>query len=219
MDKRFIVILAVIVAAFGGLLWFTNKGKNNTGDGSGQVSNHVQGAGTKGVTLVEYGDFECGGCYQYFPVVKQVKAKYGDDITFQFRHFPLTQAHPNAMAAHRAAEAAGLQGKFFEMHDQLYQNQPNWSAANGTSSTAAIKTFEAYAVSLGLDITKFQQDFAAVSVNGTINADYEAGSKAGVSGTPTFFINGKKYETENLRSLDDFAAAIDEAIAAKQPSQ
>src|SRR5688572_27110761 len=129
MNKRFLMILAACVVVFAGLLIFNKreaKAPTENGNQTAQLSNHTTGQGTAGVTLTEYGDFACPACYQYYPLLKQVKAKYGDQLKFQFRHFPLTEIHQNALISARAAEAAGLQGKFWEMHDKLYETQPAW---------------------------------------------------------------------------------------------
>jgi protein-disulfide isomerase len=144
-----------------------------------------------------------------FPLVKEVKAAYGEDLKFQFRHFPLTSIHPNAFLGSRAAEAAGKQGKFFEMHDLLYQNQEEWSTASNPTSV-----LESYASQLSLNIDQFKKDMTSSEVNAIINADLKAGQALGANSTPTFVLNGKKVE-ENPRSVDDFKKLIDEA-ASKQ---
>lgn len=210
MSKRFIVTLMAIIAVLGGIFFLNREeagAPDNGGDNTVQTSNHTQGEGTAGVTLVEYGDFQCPACGAYYPIVKGVKAKYGDKITFQFRHFPLSQSHPNAFAAHRAAEAAGLQGKFFEMHDLLYERQQAWSAVNNP-----VDTLNTYAEELGLDVEKFKQDFSSAAVNATINADIRAGQEVGANSTPTFVLNGDKIE-ELPRDQESFNKLIEDAIA------
>jgi protein-disulfide isomerase len=214
MSKRFLIIITVLIVLFGGFLWFSkakdNKQKANIG--GGQPTNHVQGQGTKKVTIVEYGDFQCPACGAYYPIVEQARAKYGDDITFQFRHFPLVQIHQNAMAAHRAAEAADKQGKFWEMYNLLYTNQQSWSS--GTNVNAI---FEAYAQQLGLDMDKFRKDVASNEVGNAINADIKAGQSLGVNSTPTFFINGKKVDPLPNRTLEAFSKLIDDVINSQNP--
>src|SRR5437763_2634055 len=121
MDKRFWVFLAVVDVILGGIYFYNNTHKASSPSAQhGSVTNHVTGKNTAGVHLTEYGDYQCPACGQYYNPVKQVVAKYGDQIAFQFRNFPLYQIHPNAIAGARAAEAADLQGKFWEMHDRLY---------------------------------------------------------------------------------------------------
>ena len=209
MDRRFGLIITALVIGFAGIFWFNSRSKQSNGstDTKATVTSHVQGAGTKGVTLIEYGDFECPACGQYFPILKEIKSRFGDDIAFQFRHFPLP-SHPQARAAHRAAEAAGRQGKFFEMHDMLYTRQDAWSG-----NTAAARIFEGYAQELSLDMDKFRADVASESVNATINADITAGQAAGATGTPTFVLNGKTIP--NPRGLDEFVKVIEDAINQK----
>lgn len=205
MSKRFLIIIAVLFLGFIGFLVFSKEKTNSPGTNSGATaSNHVKGAGKKNVTIVEYGDFECSACYAYYPVLKEVKKKYGDDITFQFRHFPLTQIHKNAYAAHRAAEAAAKQNKFWEMHDLLYEQQQSWAA-----STNAQRILEDYATQLGLNSDQFKKDYASADISAIINADIDAGNKLKVNSTPTFVINGNKIENPKEVTADSFSKIID----------
>lgn len=210
MSKRFLLVLLAVGLALFGLFWLTRDKKANapTPEVAGQVSNHTQGDAKKGVHLVEYGDFQCPACGAYHPLVKQIKQKYGNDIAFQFRHFPLP-THQNARAAHRAAEAAGMQGKFWEMHDMLYERQQSWA-----QSTNVATILEDYATQIGLDMEKYRQDFNSQQVNSVINADVKAGQELGANSTPTFVLNGKKLE-DLPRDLEGFYKLIDEAIAQK----
>src|SRR4051812_226911 len=176
MNSRFSLILVSCVIIFGGILIFSKKdAKSPAGSGSGQVTNHVKGEGKKNVTLVEYGDFECPACTAYYPLVEQVFAKYSNDITFQYRNFPLRQIHLHAMIAHRAAAAADRQGKFWDMYDLLYKNHDTWAAQSDPTNT-----IRGYAQSLGLDMTKYDTDFQSEAVNSEINADIAAGQKLGI---------------------------------------
>lgn len=209
MDKRFVIALLVILGIFVGYFYVTKQdAKDNRVVVDAQPTKHTQGAGSKKVTLVEYGDFQCPVCAQYYPILKEIKNKYGDDITFQFSHFPLDSIHPNARGAHRAAEAAGNQGKFFEMHDLLYENQQSWSeSSNGKA------IFESYATQLGLDVEKFKVEFADENINSIINADLDAGKKLGVKGTPGLVLNGRLLEDNERRSLEELIKTIDAEIA------
>ena len=119
-------------------------------------TSHIYGEGSSGVKLVEYADFQCPGCGAFFPILQQVKAMYKGQISFQFVNFPLSQIHPNAQSAHRAAQAASNQNKFWEMHDLIYQNQNNWKDSTNVSAV-----FEGYATELGLDLARFKTDFAS----------------------------------------------------------
>jgi len=213
MNKAFWAAIAVILIVFGGILLFKGNKANAPSDGSnssaGNPTQHVEGKGTTGVVLVEYGDYQCPFCGQYYPIVKEVAQKYNDQITFQFRNLPLLQIHQNAFAGARAAEAAALQNKFWEMHDKLYENQDAW-----TSSNNALSIFTQYATGLGLNADKFKKDFASTAVNTTINADIKEFGKTGQElSTPTFFLDGKKISP---KSVDEFSKSIDAAIAAKQ---
>lgn len=212
MDKKFLVAILVVLGIFVGY-FYTTKSDTKDGDASSSsasVTNFTKGAGNKGVTLVEYGDFQCPVCGQYWPFIQQIKQKYGDDITFQFRHFPIDSIHPNARAAHRAAQAAGNQGKFFEMHDKLYENQSSWS-----NSSNARAVFETYATQIGLNMETFNTDFASEETNEIINADVSEGKSLGVTGTPTFLLNGRTLEDSERRSFEDLVNAIDKEIAAQ----
>jgi protein-disulfide isomerase len=216
MSKSFWAIIAVIVVVFGGILLFSSKGDDGSG-GKGtsavQPTNHVEGKGTSGVTLIEYGDYQCPYCGQFYPFVKQAVAKYGDQITFQFRNLPLIQVHQNALAGARAAEAAANQGKFWEMHDLLYENQAAWSESNNPQSY-----FDQYATKLGLNISQFDKDAASAHTNDVINADITAFDKTGnEKSTPAFFIDGKLVNPTSI-SEEALTKLIDQAIAAKKKS-
>ena len=213
MSSRFGVILLSLVVIFAGI-FFINKNKanaptNGSGSSSAQPTNHTKGSSQKGVTLVGYGDFQCPACGAIHPIVKEVVSKYANDITFQFVNYPLTAIHQNAMAAHRAAEAADKQGKYWEMYDLLYGNQTAWSA-----STSASGIFEGYAAQLGLDATKYKEDAASSAVNDVINADTAKARKMDITATPTFFVNDKQLDP-TPQSVEEFSKYIDEAIKAK----
>lgn len=209
MNKQFLVIIAVIVVALFGVLMFTRDKGDSAGGGnpSAQATNHTVGAGQKNVTIVEYGDFQCPACKAYFPILKQIKEDYGDQIKFQFRHNPLTSIHPNAFIASRAAEAASKQGKFWEMHDILYQQQDSW-----VQSTDPTAIFVTYATQLNLNVDQFKSDLTSAAVSDAINADLKAGQGIGVNSTPTFIINDEKVE-KNPPTLEDFKKLIDEKLA------
>lgn len=207
MSGKFWLVIGIIVIVFGGILIFhSDKTSNNS---SGTPSNNIEGKGTTGVKLVEYGDFECPYCEEYFPVVKQVAALYNDQIYFQFRNLPLTQIHPNAFAGARAGEAASLQGEFWQMHDLLYENQDQWVSSSNPQSY-----FDIYAKQLGLNMTEFNNDFASTQVNDTIQADIAAFNKTGLpEATPTFFLDGKHITPDP--TVASFSQLINAAIKQK----
>ncbi len=213
MNKNFIITLAVVVLGLFGIFAITSKKdekKNTTAGNSASLSNHVLGENKKNVTLVEYGDYQCPACAGYHPLIKQLVETYKSDIQFQFRNFPLQQIHQNARAAARAAEAAGKQDKFWEMHDLLYEQQSTWQ-----DSTAANTIFEQYAKQLGLNVDQYNKDFASSEVNAIITADFNEGTRLGVESTPTFFLQGKKLDNPP-RDLDGWKKLIDEQIAAQK---
>lgn len=218
MSKQFLAVILAVILVFVAIFAFGNKAANTPTSGNGSISQHIEGLGQDHVTLVEYGDYECPYCGVYFPIVNQIATQYKNQITFQFRNFPLTSIHPNAFAGARAAEAAALQGKFWQMHDLLYQqneiyyanNQPqnNWIAAPNPQTY-----FDQFATQIGLNLTKFNQDYASNQVNGTINADEAEGNKLGVSGTPAFFLDGKQINVGE--SAAQFQSLINAEIAKK----
>jgi protein-disulfide isomerase len=211
MSKRFVIILAALVVVFGGLLVFNKKKANAPTDGakssSAKLTEHKV-EGSSGVVLTEYGDFQCPACGMYHPVIQQLKEKYKGKVTFQFRHFPLTEIHKNALVSARAAEAAGLQGKFFEMHDKLYEGQQAWK-----DETNPTPTFEQYAKAIGLDVAKFRTDMKSEQTNNAVQADRADAKKKKYASTPTFVLNGKKIDAPE--SLDAFTKVLDDALKAK----
>lgn len=222
MDKRFWAVLGLIAIFVVGAIWVSNNNKANApSNNNTQPTHHVEGKGTKGVTLVEYGDYECPICGEYYPAVKQVAAQFNDQIYFQFRNLPLTSIHPNAFAGARAAEAAGLMGKYWEMHDLLYQNQNTWATSSNPQPY-----FDQYAQQLGLNVNTFKQKMASEQVNNLINADLSAFAKTKQQeATPTFFLDGKYVSNAKLidnngqPSVQKFADVINAEIASKNPSK
>lgn len=159
---------------------------------NGNIGDHIFGKVGSKVTLIEYGDFQCPPCGSIHPGIKAMIELYKDQLQFVFRNFPITTSHPNAKAAAGTAEAAGLQGKFWEMHDKIFESQSDWSNLSGTERT---DFFAGYAKDLGLDMDKYNADLAgttnSASINMKINFDYALGKKAGVTATPSFYLNGK----------------------------
>ncbi len=139
------------------------------------------------VVLVEYSDFQCPACASYDPVITRVMQEYGDRVLFVYRHFPLKTIHPNATAGAAAAEAAGIQGKFWEMHNVLFSNQNAWASLANPSPT-----FQTYAQSLGLNVEQFVNDYKSSAARDQVEADYRSGIAARIDSTPTFFFQGQK---------------------------
>ena len=151
-------------------------------------SDHTKGTPSNAISLIEYSDFQCPACASYYPLVAQLTSELSDKLYFAYRHFPLPQ-HSNATFSAEAAEAAGLQGKFFDMHDTLFRNQSDWAPL---SSNQAKESFTKYAKELGLNMDQFQQDFKSDAVKNVVQKNYKSGLAARVDATPTFFLNGKK---------------------------
>lgn len=161
---------------------------------------HVLGPDNAPVTLVEYGDYECPFCGRAYYIIKQLREEVGDAVRFVFRNFPLTQVHAHALPAAQAAEAAGLQGKFWDMHDLLFENQ------TALSEEDLLK----YAQTLQLSIEKFNRDRRSPLISERIQEDFMSGIRSGVNGTPTFFVNNRRHE--GSYELGDLLASVTRAM-------
>lgn len=203
--KTWIIFVVVCVALLGGLIWMSRSGQvnvdnvdinaiQNANDDNGQIAEHIFGKADAKVTIIEYGDYQCPGCKSAAPVLKTVAAKYPDDVKLVFRNYPLP-GHGNARAAAAAAEAAGIQGKYWEMHDNLYRLQNDWA---GLSGQTRLDTFAGYAEGLGLNREKFLEDIESKAVTAKINYDRALGVKAKITSTPSIFVDGKAV-TQSVR--------------------
>lgn len=212
----FITLIAVVI---GGMVYLSMQNRLDISDiekdqlntvipaqeRSGDIDEHTLGSTTPKVTVVEYGDYQCPGCRTVAPQIKTAVEKYKDHAQLIFRNYPLP-GHTHARAAASVAEAAGLQGKFWEMHVLLYENQKTWSNAQNKERN---DIFIGYARQLNLDEAKFLADLSGDRVLKKINFDAALGRRHEITATPTVFINGKK--VENLDSID---SAIEEAVKA-----
>ena len=174
------------------------------------ASDQVRGNKDAKISLIEYSDFQCPACGAYYPMLKKLSEEFGAQMQFAYRNFPLKQIHDNAESAAYAVEAAGKQGKFWEMHDMIFENQSQWSSLRNTESI-----FEKYADSLKLDIQKFKEDMESGEIKAKVSADYDSGISAGVNSTPTFFLNGK--QITNPKSYDEFKDLIDKTLSPDNP--
>jgi protein-disulfide isomerase len=226
MDRnRWIIFIALCLAVFGILIF--NK-KSDTVDVSvtdpqkvitkpqdkNAIDDHVFGAPSQKVVLMEYGDFQCPGCGAAFPKLKAIKEHYKDQLTFVFRHFPLTSIHPNALVAASAAESAGLQGKFWEYHDKLYESQNEWSGLDPDKRT---ETFISYAKELGLNEAEFKKHLEDRRVKTKVKKDQALGKKQNVQATPTVILNGTTIQTSQLNTQKSIENLVRDAI--KQSGQ
>ena len=156
---------------------------------TGEIGDHVYGNKDAKIRIIEYGDYQCPACSSAAPIIKQIAKKYlNNDVALIFRNFPLPSLHPNARSASAAAEAAGLQDRYWEMHDKLYSSQSEWGQS---SATQRVDFFVNYASMLGLDTERFKQDMTSAVVANKINYDVAVGKKVNITGTPTVYINDK----------------------------
>jgi len=213
-QKRIIVwfsaALVVIIAAIGAYQVATGpRAEIVRKDGAMSLpldqTDWTKGSKKPQATLVEYSDFQCPACGAYYPMVEEIFAEYKDKISFTYRHFPLPQ-HKNALSSAYASEAAGNQGKFWEMADMLFKNQNDWS-----ESTTAQITFEGYAQKLRLDMAKYKNDVKSDATKARVERSKKSGQLSAINHTPTFFLNGKL--ASNPRSKEELKALIEYAVS------
>jgi protein-disulfide isomerase len=213
-----VIFWILVILAIGGSVFATAKlakiSKNSEVAG-GTVSqvgptDHTIGNASSSLVLVEYSDFQCPACKAYSPIVKELVATYKDEMLFVYRHFPLYQIHLNARITAQATEAANNQGKFWEMHDILFANQAEWSSKSPSNIEVVLAQ---YAGQIGLDVEKFKADLNSVVAKDRVAADLASGMKAQVGGTPTFFLNGRMLDHEEISTDQKFKALIDKALA------
>ena len=218
-----IIIAVVLLVALGGGALLMRSPSGDEKPSAGAASNaarparavaddappaHVRGRADAPVRFEEFSDFQCPTCGAMHTVVKQLTEKYPTQVGVAFRHYPLREMHQHAAEAARAAEAAGMQGKFWEMHDLLYEKQGEWSAP-----ADARTFFMRYAQSLGLDANRFAEDMDGSVVAMRVVADERRGQALGVHGTPTFFVNGRELTFEDSKTLEKLSAAVDAELA------
>lgn len=208
VEGKFIMGVVIIVVALFGYYFYATPSQDNSKIEEITISetDHIRGKQDAKLTLVEFGDYQCPACGVYEQIIRQVSEDNKEILKVVFRHFPLTQIHQNAVLGAKAAEAAGLQGKFWEMHEMLFDKQEEWS--KGMNAHDFILT---YATTLGLNTKKFSEDLKSEAIEEKIMAEYKEGVKLGVQGTPTFFLNGKKID--NPSSLENFNKLILETAA------
>lgn len=199
MSKKFwIVFIALVIGVLSFAVYQSKKSSQTSRKIENplamQADDHVRGKTDSKVYLIEYGDYECPACNAWEPEVESLLKDYGDRVAFVFRNFPLTDKHINAYAAARAAEAASLQNKFWEMHDLLYKNWESWKGDNKSAQSK----FESYAEELGLDMAKFKEDYQSSTVADRINSDLASANQVGATGTPTFIVSGQLFSVSTL---------------------
>jgi protein-disulfide isomerase len=218
MKSEIVIIGAIVLGTIGLIIGFSFIGRTDGIPQSGEpiLSTEAElvrdysyrhGASTAPVTLVEFADFQCPACANFYPVLKTIDEKYDDgELQVIFRHFPLSQ-HQFGEFASRVAEAAGAQGKFWEMHDMLYERQKEWSTERDPR-----ETFIGYAKELGLDATLFEEDLKNQELIDHIRQDRGDGITLGVDSTPSLFLNGKPFQFSGEAALRE---AIDAALKNK----
>lgn len=223
-------VIVVAVLVIGGVLLFSRGGggEDQAGGGGGVApellrnadSNMLSEAPDDKVTLVEFLDFQCPSCHQYYQgVTKQIEEDYQGQINFVARNFPLDM-HPLARPAAQASEAAALQGKYKEMYHAIYEHWQEWAVAPDGQNYAqdpqkATEQFRGYAEQIGLDMERYAQDLDSEQVNSRIDRDQKDGERAGVSGTPTLFVNGEEFNSsgQDLNQLNqELRSRIDEEL-------
>lgn len=221
MNKKSWMIFAIIVVAIvGGMIYISTQNRLNVSDinndqlntiigaesRNGDIADHEIGSKSPKVTIIEYADYQCPGCSAAAPKAKALAEKYKDNVRLIFRNFPIASSHPNARAAAAVAEAAGLQGKFWEMNELLYVNQDAWKNANITERD---NIFKSYVEQLKLNINQYKTDVASNRVKNKIDFDMALGRKHGVAATPTFYVNGKNTEMDSSGSIE---SSVKEAL-------
>lgn len=223
----FIIIgLVLLVAIIGGYALMqngqkttSNTAKNTTSTTTTSSKPGANPAWTKGpqtapVTIEEFADFQCPTCGAQHPKLNEIRAKYGDKVKIVFRQFPLATVHPNAYDAACAAEAAGIQGKFWEMQHQLFTNQSSWSNAPDPK-----KVFAEYAQKIGLNVDQFTTDMGGLVARNRIDADIQRGRSLSIQSTPSIFINGKLLGSVPEMEVGAMSQVIDAELAKAQPAQ
>lgn len=229
-----IIGLVLLVALVGGWFWYSSTAKVNTPANNttktpnnsaenfakdvypkgspGANPPNLLGAPNATVTVEEFADFQCGTCAVKHPVIKEVIATYGSRIKFIFRSFPLTTIHDKAYDAAVAAEAAGLQGKYWEMQNQLFTNQSSWATKDPVAFRGVL---EEYATKIGLDVEKFKTDMAGLGAKSRVDLDMQRGKSLRVGSTPTFYVNGKPVSLEQM-TAEGFKQLIDAELQKPQ---
>lgn len=205
--SRWILFIIICVVTLGGLVLLSKKDSVDVADidpsqavsqTATAIGDRIYGDASSKVVLIEYGDFQCPGCAAAYPQLKSIKEEYKDKIAFIFRHFPLPTIHPNALAAATAAEAAGQQGKFWEMHDKLYETQDAWGTADASKRG---DIFAGYAEDIGLNVEQFREDLSDPKIAAKISRDRALGQKLKVDSTPTMYLGSTKLTSEETTNL------------------
>ncbi len=206
MKNPWVIILTIIAILFGGAIWYASVSAEKNNEGV-EIVTHIKGNAEASVVLTEHSDFQCPACAAFLPAVNEVMDLYGDDVRFEYKHFPLP-IHPHAVQAAVAAEAAGQQDKFYEYHDLLFENQTEW-AGSPTPQTQ----FLLYADELGLDMDTFRRHMNSSLLRDHVRGLFAEGRDLGLTGTPTFFLNGEQMQLQTFQDfIDQVGAAVNGEI-------
>lgn len=204
------IIIGIIIILVGFFIFnFVNTQKKASAPVNVAIAtdDHTTGPDDAKVVVVEYADFQCPTCKAFDPIVTRISAEYSTKVKYIYRYFPLNAIHKNAMLASVSAEAAGKQGKFFEMKKKLFEGQTTWA-----ESLDAKATFLTYAKDIGLDMKKFEADMVDASTVDRVNRDLKEANSLTLQGTPSFIINGKKTDLSEIASYELFKSYIDKIL-------
>lgn len=207
-----VVVLILIITTYLIIVLAGNKPSNGDGELPYGIieQDHFLGNKSSKIELIEYSDLQCPGCRQYHYIVSQIVAEFGAHIKFAYRHFPLKAIHQNSQTAAQATEAAGNQGKFWEMMDKIFEKQADWSKID---TREAENMFIKFAEELSLDVKQFSNDLTSEETIDKVNKAYDEAVSAGLNSTPTFFLNGERLDNQkSLKSLDAFRSLIKTTI-------
>lgn len=192
--KGIALIILGILVVWGIYGFFTTPASTPPVDANKNVTlkddDWIQGPKQSKLTIIEYSDFQCPACAAYYPILKQLQTDLPNQFTFAYRYFPLIQIHKNGQISAQAAEAAGKQGKFWEMHDLLFENQTTWESISDPRDK-----FAEYAASLSINVDQFKNDMNSDAVKNKVTQSYAEALALGLNSTPTFFMNGKKLDS------------------------
>jgi len=215
--KIFLGVAALLIV---GSIVISNQASSNADEGV-VIETYVKGNADASVVVTEYSDFQCPACAQFYPVVKELMEERGDDIRFEYKHFPLVSIHPFAVQAAKAAEAAGQQGKFYEMHDKIFEGQTTWSR-----SANPMPFFVQYAEELELDVSTFRRHMRSGLIDQKVQDSFNEAREKGYTGTPTFELNGERmqfetydeWRTQIIAAIDGPSTTTSEAAATPEAS-
>lgn len=202
MKNPWVIIGVLAVVLIGGSVWYSGNVSEKNNEGV-VFSPNIKGNPDAPVILTEYSDFQCPACASFEPVIKDILAEYGDQVSLEYKHFPLP-IHNLAETAARAAEAAGQQGAFFEYSELLFANQKTWA-----SSPSAMSLFTSYAKELGLDLDKFKRHVGSSLIRDKVKSEGQEARNLGLTGTPSFLLNGQKM---SFQTYEDFKGQIEAAL-------